>query len=160
MTYCVHRLGGATAHDHILSYWNTCWAISLSCNVAKGKRIKYGLDHRTLGPLDNFFWTICWTIFFGPSFGPFYLGWQTHLQQQWLYYLHSRQARHQWDLPKSYRVHQLKGRQSVVLHITDLVSITFILSKVLFLDLLIEWRINTSVAKCINHPLCGSSVVT
>lgn len=64
MTYCVHRLGGATAHDHILSYWNTCWAISLSCNVAKGKRIKYGLDHRTLGPLDNFF---------GPFVGPFFL---------------------------------------------------------------------------------------
>ena len=38
-------------------------------------------------------------------------------------------------------------------------SIAFILNKVLFLDLSIEWRINTSVAKCINHPLCGSSVV-
>lgn len=51
---------------------------------------------------------------------------------------------------KPYRVHRFKGRQLILLPTTDLVSIAFILNKVLFL--LIKWRINTSVGKCITHP--------
>ena len=41
-----------------------------TASQAKGHRVKYGLDHWTVAPLDYFldyFWTI-----FGPFFGPFF----------------------------------------------------------------------------------------